>query len=222
VRRQKLQTGFTIVEVLISLSVTGLIMFVVADFMINNILQSSLADARYTQAREVEQSLDIVSKDIRLSANADDNNRWPDPYAPDGNNPFSWTSNSSTLVLATAAEDASGNIIFSDAKNYVTEKNNIIYFVKNGTLYKRVLASPVGGNTAKTTCPAAAATAQCPADKELLHNITVFSFNYLDGQNNNVSPTDARAIQAQVTVSKDIFKHDVNTSYTTRMVFRND
>lgn len=217
------ESGFTLVEALVSLVVTTAVVLILTNFMLGGVQQSSIALSRNAMTKETEQSLDLVANDIRISANADENNRWPDPNGPGGSgNQFSWQSNSSTLVLATAAKDKSGNIIFSDPANYITEKNNIVYFMQNGTLYKRVIADPVSGNSAVTTCPAADASNSCPADKELLHNITAFSINYLNGQNQSVTPPDARAIEIHVSVTKDVFKQPVSVDYTTRMVFRND
>jgi hypothetical protein len=191
--------------------------------MLGGVQQSSIALSRDTMTKETENSLDLVASDIRISANADENNRWPDSNSPGGSgNQFGWQSSSTTLVLATAAKNQSGNIIFSDPANYITEKNNIIYFVQGGTMYKRIIAAPVTGNTAKTTCPASSATSSCPADKELLHNVTAFSVSYLNGQNQSVSPTDARAVELHVTVNKKVFGEPVSAEVATRMVFRND
>ena len=221
--RLRNNAGFTLIEAMVSLVVTTAVVLVLTNYMLGNIQQTTLTSNRDTLIKETEQSLDLATNDIRLSANADANNRWPDPNSPDGTtNEYSWQSDSSTLILATAAKDASGNIIFSDAKNYITEKNNIIYFVKNGTLYKRVVASPVSGNSAQTTCPADSASSSCPADTELLHDVTTFSVSYLNGENQEVSPTSARSIQLHVTVSRSVFGQPVTADYTTRMVFRND
>jgi hypothetical protein len=191
--------------------------------MLGGIQQTATTSNRDTLIKETEQSLDLAANDVRLSANADSNNRWPDPNSPGGSgNPYGWQSNGSTLILAEAASNSSGNIIFSDPANYITEKNNIVYFVNNGTLYKRIIASPVSANSAVTTCPAASASSSCPADKELLHNVTNFSITYLNGQSQSVAPADARAIEMHVTVSKNVFGQPVSADYTTRMVFRND
>ncbi|HVV25685.1 MAG TPA: prepilin-type N-terminal cleavage/methylation domain-containing protein [Candidatus Saccharimonadales bacterium] len=216
-------SGFTLVEALVALIVTTIMVLVITNFMLGNTEQSVLASNRDTMLKETEQSLDLLTNDIRLSANADQNNRWPDPNGPSGGaNEFSWQSDGTTLVLATAAQDSSGNIIFSDPKDYITQKNNLVYFVQNGTLYKRTIAADVSGNSAVTSCPAAEASDSCPADKELLHNITSFSLQYLNSQNQSVTPTSARSIEVSVTVSKSVFGQPQTASYTTRMVFRND
>jgi hypothetical protein len=121
-----------------------------------------------------------------------------------------------------AAVDTSGNIIFSDPQTYVTTKNNLVYFVSGGTLYKRTIAASAANNSATTSCPAAKATTSCPADKELLHNVTAFTVSYLDGSNNSVTPTSARSIELNVNVATTQFHHTQSANYTTRMVFRND
>jgi len=215
--------GFTLVDALISITVVALIVVFITNYILGSVQQSALATNRDTLIKETELSLDVMANDVRLSANADDNNRWPDTHSPGGvANQYGWVSSGSTLVLATAAENQSGNIIFSDPHNYITQKNNIVYFVQNGTLYKRVIAAPVSGNKAVTTCPVASASSSCPADKELLHNVTLFNVSYLDGQNQSVTPTDARSIEVHAIVSKSVFKQPVTADYTTRMVFRND
>jgi len=215
--------GFTLVEAVVVLTVTTIMALVVTGYMLANLEQSTLASNRSTLISETAQSLDLATNDIRLSANADLNNRWPDANSPGGSgNQFGWQSNASTLVLATAAQNNGGGIIFSDSKNYITEKNNLVYFVSGGTLYKRVIASPLAANAAKTTCPPASASTACPADKELLHNVTLFNVKYLDGQNQAVSPTDARSVELHVKVSKQVFGQPVSADYTTKMVFRND
>lgn len=215
--------GLSIVELLVVITVTTTLVIVISTFLINNLQQSTLAAAKSSMLSEAQQSLDLAANDIRLSANADTNNRWPDSNSPDGSvNPLSWQSSNNVLVLATAAEDRNGTVIFTDSKNYITEKNNIVYFVKDETLYKRTIASTVADNAAKTTCPADRATKDCPADKELLHNVTDFTVTYKNGEDATVSPSDARSIELSVTVSKPMYQRDVSVSYKTRMVFRND
>ncbi|MFO0781810.1 MAG: hypothetical protein U0524_02865 [Candidatus Saccharimonadales bacterium] len=215
--------GFSVVELLVVISVTTILVIIISTFLITNLQQSTIATLKGTMLNEAQQSLDLAANDIRLSANADTNNRWPDVNGPSGAaNPLSWESNGTTLVLATAAEDRNGTVIFSDAKNYITEKNNSIYFVKNGTLYKRTLASTATNNAAKTSCPAAKATASCPADKALLQNVKSFAVTYKDGDDAAVAPSDARSVELAVTVSKPMYQRDISVSYKTRMVFRND
>jgi hypothetical protein len=202
--------------------ISGLVVAAVLGFMTSNLSTSAVETARAELLSEAHIGLDRTANDIRLSTSADDNNRWQDNNAPGApSNTLSWQSDGDTLVLATSAEDASGNILFEDALDYITVKNNIIYFAQNGTLYKRILAAPAAGNSAKTTCPAASASSSCPADTVVLQNVTSFSVKYINGQNQQVTPTNARSIELSVTVSRTRFGRPITADYTTRMVFRN-
>ncbi len=214
--------GFTLVELLIAISVTTIMSVVVLGFMTDSIQSSSIATAKQSLLYDAQQGINAAASTIRLSANADINNRWPDDNAPTSGDPYSWQSSNSTLILATAAQNSARNIIFSDPSHYITEKNNIIYFVKNGVLYRRILASTASGNAAKTTCPANLANSSCPADQVVLRNVQTFSISYRDGSDAVVSPVEARSIILSTTLRTSKFGQRISASYTTRMVFRND
>lgn len=218
---KKLQeSGYTLVEVTIALVVTGVLIFSILNFTTNTLVQYSETEARSSLLSEAQTALDIANNDIRLSASADQNNRWEDDNAP--GDVYGWESDGNTLVLATAAEDGNGEILFADPSEYISEKNNIVYFVDNGSLYKRVIAAPVSGNSATTTCPAAEATAGCPADKELLDDVNSFSVDYLDDAGNEVAPTSARSVELNLELYTEEFSKPISVNYTTGMVFRND
>jgi hypothetical protein len=157
---------------------------------------------------------------IRLSSAADQNNRWPDANAPNGQ--FGWASDADTLILASAVENQSGQIVFSDPSNYTSEKNNQIYYIQDGSLYRRVIAAPVDDNKLKSSCPAVLADATCPADRALANNVQSFSVKYFNGENQEVSPSDARSIELSLTLQKNQFSQLIQSVYKTRMVFRND
>ena len=212
------QDGFTLVETVIALGVTGIILTVISIFAINSFGSSSIETAKAELLGESQITMDRVIRDIRLSAGAETNNRWPDANKSGGD--FTWASSASTLVLATAAVNSNNEIIFSDPARYISEKNNVIYFVSNGTLYKRMLASPVSGNAAKTTCPSVTAT--CPKDQALLKNVTGFSLKYFNGDNQEVIPSDSRSVELRVTTQTKRFGRTISSDYTTRAVFRND
>ncbi|HEY1063762.1 MAG TPA: prepilin-type N-terminal cleavage/methylation domain-containing protein [Candidatus Saccharimonadales bacterium] len=221
-RLRRNQAGFTAVEVLVAVTTTTIVVIVIANFMMHSVRTSTLETAKADMLHEVQLTLDAVAMDVRMSGNADQNNRNPDANSPVPSNQFGWASNSSTLVLARAATTTGGSIIFSDPANYVTTKNNVVYFVSGGTLYKRIIAASASGNSAKTSCPADKATASCPADRVLLHNVSEFQVTYVDGDDHSVSPTNARSVEIKLTASRTKVKQAQQVSHTTRMVFRND
>jgi prepilin-type N-terminal cleavage/methylation domain-containing protein len=214
------QKGFTLVEVVIAVALIGIILGLIASFSITTMGQSAVESSRASLQGESQIALDRAVNDIRLSAAADENNRWNDANKAGGG--YTWESNASTLVLATAVVDSGNNIIFADPAKYISEKNNIIYFVSGNKLYKRTLASTVANNAAKTTCPANAASASCPPDRELLQNVSAFTVKYFNGDNQEVTPADARAIELNIKTSTRKFSQNITSDYTTRAVFRND
>ena len=146
-RKHPSQLGFTITELLVAIIVGTILSGAIMGFMTDELKQSTVSLAKAGLLHDAQVGLDIANNDIRLSSNADDNNRWQDNYAPVAGSPYSWQSNSTTLILATAAVDTSGNIIWQDQNDYIPYKNNIIYFLQNGTLYKRILAAGVANNS---------------------------------------------------------------------------
>ncbi len=217
------QSGLTLVELMLSLTVVSILAIVVMNFMVNWLQQHSITQARSELLTSAQDSLDLISDSIRLSSAADQNNRWQDPNAPSAPaNQLSWQSTSTTLVLASAVENTAGDILFSDPANYTSHKNNQIFFVQNGTLYRRMLASPVASNKSKTSCPANLATSSCPADRRLAQNVSSFEVKYFNSENAEVQPTNARSIQLFITLRKTVFGQQIESNDKTRMVFRND
>lgn len=215
------QSGFTLVEMIITITLVSLLSLVMANFVADWLQTASLNQARTTLLTNAQAALDNITNDIRLSGSADVNNRWPDANGPGGNQ-FGWQSSSNTLVLARIATTSSKQVIFSDPVQYITEKDNVIYFVSNKVLYRRILASDDPTTSAVTTCPASSASASCPADRAVARDVTAFSVTYYNADDQVVTAADARAIQLAITLSATQGGKTTTASYTTRMVFRNE
>lgn len=221
--RQRKEAGFTLIELLVTLLIISILSLSLANFIATWLQASSLAQARASLLSNAEGALDTINTDIQLSGDADQNNRWPDANAPNApTDPLSWQSGSQTLVLAKVALDKTQNVIFSDPAKYITQKDNVIYYLSGSTLYRRILVSPGPNDAAVTTCPAANATASCPADKVIATGVSSFAVGYYDANENIVTPANARSIQLSITMSSVQNGHTIGASYNTRMVFRND
>ncbi len=216
------QSGFTLTEMIVAITISAIMIIIVMSFMTNTIVKNSIEMARSDLLQEAQLSIDLISKDIRLSASVDDVNRWPDNNAPDTADSYSWVANDSVLILATAAEDGDHNVIFEDALHYITYKNNNIYYVENNTLYKRTLAAPIIDNLTKTSCPSALADAACPEDKRLIEGVTSFSLRYLNSLDIEVDPAEARSVEVSISVVKEKYNQQIEADYITRSVFRNE
>lgn len=212
------QSGYTLVEVAVVMVVSSIVIGAVMVFAMSNLVASAINTARLDLQSEAQTALDLVNNDIRLAAVADEQNRWPDDNAP--SNTFGWRSDGSTLVLATVAEDSEGNILFADPSNYISYKNNSVYFVQDGKLYKRLIAADVADNRAVTTCPRGVDD-PCPDDRELLNNVKQFNVRYINGDGNEVAPVEARALEVSVQLETRKGGQTITADYMTRMVFRN-
>ncbi len=214
--------GFTLIELLVTLTVLTVVALSLASFTANWLQASSLAQAKSALLDNAQNALDSVNTDIQLSGASDANNRWPDVNAPNApSDQLSWQSNAQTLILAKASVDKDNNIIFSDPSKYISQKDNEIYYVSSGTLYRRTLAADDPDTAAITTCPASAVTATCPADKVVATGVSSFLVQYYSADNSQVDPSSARSIQLSLTLKSVSYNHPITASYTTRMVFRN-
>jgi prepilin-type N-terminal cleavage/methylation domain-containing protein len=215
------QRGFTLVEMLITMILISLLSLMVANFIADWLQTANKAQVRTLLLSNAQDALDNVSNDIRLSGAADLHNRWPDINAPN-NSQFGWTSNASTLVLARVATDSGNNVIYSDQAKYISEKDNVVYYVSNKKLYQRIIASDDADTKAVTTCPSGSASASCPADRKIAEDVTNFAITYYNADDQVVAPDDARAVQLSITLSETQGGQNVSATYATRMVFRNE
>lgn len=211
-------------ELIVATAITSVLVVGIMTFLTTTMVNNSVRNARADLLREAQLTLDVLTKDIRLSANVDAANRLEDPNSPDEGEEegFGWISDSDTLVLATAVEDTNRNIIFQDEAHYITEKNNIVYYVQDGNLYKRTIAADIPDNRLTTTCPESAASSSCRADTKLVQNVQEFSIRYFDTLDQEVDPDNARSVEATLSLSRKRFGRDVAVKYTTRTVFRNE
>jgi prepilin-type N-terminal cleavage/methylation domain-containing protein len=216
------QKGFTLLELMVATMVTSMLIILIMTFLVNTVAKNATETARADLLREAQLTLDNIGREIRMSANADEQNRWEDENAPNApTDLYSWESDADTLILATAATDSGNNVLFSDPLHYVTNKNNNVYFIQDGTLYKRTLADPVTGNATETSCPAGPSDS-CPDDRELVHNVTNFSIRYFDNQDNEVLPAQARSIELSLAMGIVKYGENINVDFSTRTVFRNE
>ena len=218
------QNGLTLVELLVTCTVISIVSIILMNFMANWLQQHAITQTRTAMLSDAQTALDIINDTIRQSAAADQNNRWRDDNAPGAPEDLqSWQSNNSTLVLASAVEDTNGNIVFSDPANYTSQKNNQVFYVNSGSLYRRLIAAPdVANNKLKTSCPEALATASCQKDRKMVSNVKNFTVSYLNADNQVVSPANARSIELSITLEQEKYHQTLQEIYKTRMVFRND
>lgn len=214
------QRGFTLIEVMIATLVVSALTVLVISFLTDTFVNHMHKSARSDMLHEAQIALDLTNKDIRHSANVDDQNRWPDDNAPDSTDPYSWRSNENTLILAHPVVDSNNDFIYRDPFAYLTYKNNLVYFVDNGTLYRRTLAADVSGNKADTTCPEG--TSGCSNDSKLAENVNLFRVKYFNAEDEEVPPSEARSVKVILQLQENVYNRTLDVEYEVRSVFRNE
>ena len=216
----KKQTGFTIIELLISTVIAGIISLVMVTISVYFYGDMLRAQATAELAIESQVVLRKVIDDTRFADTIDSSAVLTDTNAPTGG----WTTNdpSNVLIIGVPAQDIYRNIIYDSTDGFPYE-NEVIYFVSAGILYKRVLKNTnATGNTTVTTCPTSVATSTCPADVVLSSNVTDLSFTFYDI--NNVTTANAslsRSISVLVSMQRKIYGTTISFNNTIRTTLRN-
>ncbi len=216
------RSGFTLIEAVIATAVVGLLAVLIMNFLTNTLVDSVYKGARRDLLDEAQLTLDEMNQDIRFASNVDEQNRWPDDNAPGApSDLYSWESDDNTVILASPTVDSNNEFIYQDPFAYITNKNNLIYFVENGTLYRRTLAADVSGNSAETTCPPGNAS-DCPEDSKLAEGVTNFHIDYFNANDQAVSPSEARSIRVSLRLQREKYGRTLSVGYEIRSVFRNE
>lgn len=214
------QAGLTVTELVVAVAVIGLLIVPVTLFImyfyggvIKNGVYANLAI-------ESENVLRSVVEELRVSSGVRSSNTISDPNAPSGG----WTTSNASLVLiiSTPVLDNNNQYVIDTATGDPYH-NELVYFASGGKLYKRYLAnSSATGNRFKTSCPAALATASCPADVVLSEHFKDMSFVFYDQDDAVTSVlTDARSIKLILDMERKAFGETIDFQNNIRITMRN-
>ncbi len=219
-RKPGRQKGFTVPELLISISILGIIAVSLLAIITNYLVLMTRNSTIIDMTDSSQNMLRAAVEELRYGAGVRQTNTITDPNGPAGG----WnTSNSSFIIIfATPAVDSSRNYII-DPSTGNPYNNELVYYKQGTTLYKRTLADPnATGNSLQTSCPANLATTTCPADKELLDNLSDMTFTLYDQDDNVTSnPLSARSIKIDLSMYKDTFGQPLTLTNSIRATLRN-
>jgi prepilin-type N-terminal cleavage/methylation domain-containing protein len=216
----KQERGFTLVELTVSLLITTILstvfLTVFMNFMVIVNRNSKLVDMTV----ESQNLLRVMVEELRYGAGVRQTSTIADTNAPAGG----WNTSNAAFVIITAVPAVDANnehIINPDTGS--PYMNEFVYYKQGITLYKRTLAHPdATGNITRTSCPAASATAGCPADKELIHYVNNMVFTLYDQDNGiTTSPLLARSIKIDLTLQQNTLGGPLNLSNSIRVTLRN-
>lgn len=220
------QSGFTIVEVLLVITLTGLLVGPVVGGMFYFYSGMVANNERASLALEAQTVLRLMSQELLVSAGVRDQSAVEDPNRPGG-----WTTSNEDLVMiiATPALDSDNNFII-DPGTGQAYRNELVYYVDDGTLYKRTLAHPeAAGNSANTSCTQNASTTTCeasyPPDKVLSEHFKEMSFTFYDLNDQELGEeadsSQARSIKMFITMEDRSFGRTINFKNDIRVTLRN-
>ncbi len=223
------ETGFTLLEILISIVGAIILMLVVTNFMVTQMRNIQREDTKTQILNNTMLAVGNVSKAVESAKSVQPSNAQADSHSPGApGNLYSWTAvagSGATLILAIPARDSSNNLIYSDGLHNNIYTNDYVYYLdsSNHRLYRRIIANQSApGNAAVTTCPPASASASCPSDALVVEDVANLTTNYLDANNNSVSsPTGTEAVQMTLTQTRTVQGQSYSSSYTTVASLRN-
>ena len=241
-----------VIAPIVILVLTGLISAMVA--MVGDALS---ANTRATTAFESQDSLDRIEQDIRTSISFMKTfSYFTSPQGrAGGTEPFTSTSDLILTQQATTTSpySATRDLVYyadqpaacgPDTSTNNTLKVRTVYFLRNGSLWRRTLVDPWNGNTPsdldtvcsnpwqRDTCPTTTSpsligsgpTYTCNGvDEEMLKNVTAFTTEYYtNGTTTTTEPLLATAVKVTITTTKSVSGETITQTMSTRAQKRND
>ena len=202
------QSGFTIPELIsvmiVSLLFSGLIIYFAFDYWratatLDNDSQTFVG--RLSAGDKLRDNLNAATNLLIQNSIADSHTNNPDPayannyywipiHAIPGNTPVGASGTTTPLIyFQQPALDSSKNFIMNGTQPY---QNEYVLYLDGTTkqLLLRTLANPAAtGNAAVTSCPSAAATSICPADKIIAEDVSSVDMRYFSRAGNTIDYT---------------------------------
>ncbi len=214
-------TGFTIVELVIALTVGMTLTILVTSFTFSLFKDTVQAQTETHMLMDSQILLSRVAEDIRFSSSILETNNIDDSYQPGG-----WNTDNENhiLILSTPAQDSSRNfVVDEDTGN--PYQNEIVLYSDGNNLYKRVLANPdVVDNRTTTTCPTG--ESGCRNDPLLTTQFDDMNFIFYDQDGavidqaaGNIS--EARSIEIVVLMVDRKLGETIELDNQVRMTLRN-
>lgn len=183
---------------IIAIFIASLVAVSIGGFIYTMTKQYSVSVARNTMAAELSKATNRLDNDIKFATGA----LSISPIDPSGpqNNAGKWATNTSsnldTVVLATMARDVNGNSINNTHPGYA---DSIIYYVRDGNLFRRIVAANQTGNRYTTLTCTLTPTGGCPTDEKVLENLKSFNVTlYTENETATSNPQLAKSIKLEI------------------------
>lgn len=219
-----LQGGFTITELLIIITLIGLLIGPIVGGMFFFYGGVEAGKQQTELQMEAQTLLRSVSNELRVSSGIRNSNTIDGPTRASGG--WNTSDENLELIIATPAQDSDDNFIIN-LDTGTPYLNELVYYVADNTLYERTLAHPdASGNSATTTCSINAASPSCsgsyPADKIISRYFQNMDFTFYDTVNDPTgAPSEARSFLMTVNLERQSFGRTLSANHDIRVTMRN-
>ncbi len=203
-------SGLTIVEIIVAITVASILIVGVFSFIITYTNQYAVTSARTKLESSLVSGSDRIDRDIKTSRKVLAENSIADAAAP--GSPAKWVSDDSQLVLGTTARKENGESLDG---TYPGVFDNIIYYMRGQSLYRRILAHDDGSGANRFTTITCSALPEggCAADEKVLDDVSSFTVHYYDETNAPANPVDGtKRIRISIELSADTSGQTISTS----------
>ncbi len=220
IKRRLSPDGFTLVELLVVISVLSVIgvafLGMSANYFViinrNNLLSEMTVSSQNLLRSTVE--------NLRFGDGVRQTNQITDANSPSGG----WnTSNSNfVIIIAVPAIDSSHNYII-DPDTGSPYMNELVYYKNGTTLMERKLANPgATGNSLTTSCPPNLASSSCPSDITLASYVKSMVFTLYDQDAVQTSTAaNARSVNIALIMERGVPGKPINLTTNMRVTLRN-
>lgn len=220
VSRQGRQDGFTLVEVLVVISVTAILMVTYLALVSNYFVVINRTNQLSEMTVESQNLLRSTVENIRFGDGVRQTSSLPDSNAPAGG----WnTSNTAfVIIIPVPALTVDREYIINPATGS-PYMNELIYYKNGSTLMERKLANPsASGNNFQTTCPKNLASSSCSADIVLATyvNTMVFTLYDQDGATTSTAAA-ARSVKISLNMQRNAPGNPINLTTAMQVTLRN-
>lgn len=187
--KDRLEQGFTLVEMMTVSVVTGVLVAMIFAFTVTYLQNASLSQSDNIAFVDRMNVSDYLRENIGISSGLMGQPRIPDAHVPaglqDAYDSSYWreiypvkdaqiNANAAdinpVLYFRQFAHNTSGDMVANGSEKY--HDNYVLYLQRDGKLRVRAIANPdVPDNKLKSTCPDDQVSATCPADKTLMEDV---------------------------------------------------
>ena len=214
------QYGFTLVELLVVISVSAILMVTFLSVVSNYFVVINRTNQLSEMTVESQNLLRSTVENIRFGDGVRQTSQISDAHAPAGG----WnTSNTAFVIIIPIPALTASHDYIIDPDTGSPYMNELVYYKSGDTLMERKLANPnATGNNLQTTCPPTLASPGCTADILLATHVNTMVFALYDQDGTSTAtPSQARSVKITLNMRRNAPGNPINLATTMQVTLRN-